>query len=101
MCLKFCLGITYAKYRIASNRQTAYNTYITHTLQICRFIYTGKVSHISCESICWISLLNGANKLELYDLVNTIEDYLVNQKETWIRQNMFMVYKFAVSRSEE
>ena len=64
---------------------------------ICRFIYTGKVSSQSCEDISWVVLLEGANKLGLSTFRTAIGDYLIEQHEEWIKQNILTVYNYASS----
>src|SRR6185369_11525937 len=63
----------------------------------CRFIYTGKIFYDSCKCVGWISLLNGASKLELFDLLVAIETYLVEKQKEWIQQNIITVHMYALS----
>src|SRR5438128_9306935 len=45
----------------------------------------------------WIGLLKGASKFRLDDLVTAIENYRITQQEKWIQQNIFTLYKCALS----
>jgi len=45
----------------------------------------------------WISLLDGASKLELFDLLIAIETYLIEKQKEWIQQNIITVHKYALS----
>ena len=63
----------------------------------CRFIYTGQLFYDSCKLAGWISLLDGASKLELLDLLIAIETYLIDKQTEWIQQNFVMVHKYALS----
>ena len=45
----------------------------------------------------WISLLDGASKLELLDLLIAIETYLIEKQKGWIQQNIITVHKYALS----
>ena len=63
----------------------------------CRFIYTGQLFYDSCKLVGWISLLDGASKLELLDLLIAIEPYLIEKQTEWIQQNIITVYKYALS----
>jgi len=62
-----------------------------------RFIYTGRISYDSCKEIDWISLLNGAKKLELYDLLTETQNYLINEQKEWVQQNTITISNFAAS----
>src|SRR6185369_1885516 len=63
----------------------------------CRFIYTGKIFYDSCKLVGWISLLDGASKLELFDLLIAIETYLIEKQKEWIQQNIITVHEYALS----
>jgi hypothetical protein len=45
----------------------------------------------------WISLLDGASKLELLDLLIAIETYLIEKQKEWIQQNVITVHEYALS----
>ena len=64
---------------------------------ICRFIYTGQIFYDSCKSAGWINLLDGASKLELFDLLIAIETYLIEKQKEWIHENIATVHKCAHS----
>ena len=51
----------------------------------------------SCESVSWIVLLEGANKLGLNTFRTALGDYLIKQHEQWIKQNILTVYHCASS----
>jgi hypothetical protein len=51
----------------------------------------------SCESVSWIVLLEGANKLGLNTFRTALGDYLIKQHEQWIKQNILTVYDYAMS----
>src|SRR5438128_730707 len=54
----------------------------------------------SCETLDnadYIGLLKGAQELELYNLVDAIGNYLIAQKDDWIKQNILAVYQCASS----
>src|SRR6185369_4642036 len=77
-----------------------YTYILIDTVCICRFIYTGKVTSQSCENISWIVLLGGANKLGLRTFCTAVGDYLIEQQEEWIKQNILTVYNYASSTGE-
>ena len=45
----------------------------------------------------WISLLDGASKFEMFDLLIVIEAYLIEKQKEWIQQNIVTVYEYALS----
>ena len=55
------------------------------------------MSYDSCKNIGWISLLDGAGKLELLDLLTAIETCLISEQQEWIQQNILAVHKHAAS----
>src|SRR6185503_1543803 len=63
----------------------------------CRFIYTGKVSSLSCENISWVVLLQGASTLGLSTFCTAIGDYLIERHEEWLKRNISTVYNYASS----
>src|SRR6185312_15992731 len=73
------------------------HTNIRCKFNIHRFIYTGEISCDLCENINWISLLDGAGKFELLDLLTAIESYLIDQQDEWVQQNILTVHKLAAS----
>src|SRR6185312_2990775 len=62
-----------------------------------RYIYTGRISYDTGKNIDWISLLDGASKFRLLDLLTAIENYLLDKEEEWIKQNIITVHKCAAS----
>src|SRR6185369_15591997 len=62
-----------------------------------RFIYTGQVPYDLCENLSWLSLLDGASKFELIDLLTAIEAYLIDKQKEWIQENIITVQKYALS----
>src|SRR6185312_17283876 len=76
---------------------SAHRLILTITICICRFIYTGKMSSRSCENVSWIVLLEGANKLGLSAFCTAIGDYLIEQHEEWLKQNILTVHNCASS----
>ena len=62
-----------------------------------RYIYTGRISYDSGKNIDWISLLDGASKFRLLDLLTAIENYLIDKQQEWIQQNIITVHKYAAS----
>src|SRR6185312_937381 len=62
-----------------------------------RYIYTGRISYDVAKNIDWISLLDGAGKFRLLDLLTGIENYLLDKEEEWIKQNIITVHKCAAS----
>src|SRR6185312_12161867 len=74
------------------------NANINHNLTIHpRYIYTGRMSYNACKNVGWISLLDGASKLELLDLLTAIETCLIDKQKDWIEQNILTVHKYAAS----
>ena len=61
-----------------------------------RYIYTGRLSYNACN-VGWISLLDGASKFELFDLLTGIETCLIDKQKDWIQQNILTVHKYAAS----
>jgi len=55
------------------------------------------VSYDLCKDIGWISLLDGARKFELLDLLTALETYLIGKQSEWIQQNILTVHKYALS----
>ena len=53
------------------------------------------MSYDSCKNIGWFSLLDGASKFELVDLLIAIESYLIDKQNEWIQQNILTVHKYA------
>jgi len=74
-----------------------YTYILINTIYVCRFIYTGKVSSRSCENVSWVVLLEGANQLGLSTFCTAIGDYLIEQHEEWIKQNILTVHNYALS----
>ena len=62
-----------------------------------RYIYTGLIPYDSDKNIDWISLLDGASKFILLDLLIAIENYLIDKQQEWIQQNIITVHKYAAS----
>src|SRR6185369_17776445 len=62
-----------------------------------RYIYNGRMSYESCSNIGWFSLLEGASKFELVDLLTAFETYLIDKQNGWIQRNILTVYNLAVS----
>src|SRR5438128_6604095 len=62
-------------------------------------MYTGTVSYTntSCVDMDWISLLTGASKFELNNLILAIGNYLIDQQEKWIQQNILTIHKYTLS----
>src|SRR5690348_17843228 len=50
-----------------------------------RYIYTGRISYNPGKNIDWISLLDGASKFRLLDLLTGIENYLLDKEEEWVK----------------
>src|SRR6185312_3453668 len=74
------------------------NANINHNLTIHpRYIYTGRMSYNACKNVGWISLLDGASKLELLDLLTGIETCLIDKQKDWIEHNILTVHKYAAS----
>jgi len=55
------------------------------------------MSYDLCKNVGWISLLDGASKFELVDLLTAIETYLIDKQNKWIQQNILTVHKYAAS----
>ena len=55
------------------------------------------MSYDSCEGIGWTNLLKEASKFKLDDLIVAIENYLIEQQEEWVQQNIVTIHKFALS----
>jgi len=109
MFSKFCLGnFIYVKKCISNSFSEKRDVYVSNMLfpiltaniiiyNIIRFIYTGRISYDSFRDLSWISLLNGADMFELYDLLVVIEKYLINTQPEWIQQNILTVHQYALS----
>src|SRR5438094_9960550 len=64
-----------------------------------RFMYTGKLSCDDAIDIGWVNILEGASKFKLDNLNIEIGNYLINQQEKWIQQNILTIHQFAQSTS--
>ena len=70
---------------------------LLYQCKFCRFIYTGQIFYDSCKSVSWLSLLDGASKIALVDLLIEIEAYLIEKQKEWIEQNIVTVHTYALS----
>ena len=57
------------------------------------------MSYGLCKNIGWFSLLDGASKFELFDLLTAVEPYLIEKENEWIQQNILTVRNFAASNT--
>ena len=57
------------------------------------------MSYDLCKNIGWFSLLDGASKFELFDLLTAVETYLIDKENEWIQHNILTVRNFAASNT--
>ncbi|RHZ51836.1 hypothetical protein Glove_469g39 [Diversispora epigaea] len=60
---------------------------------IIKYIYSGKILLEKLESSIIFDLLVASNKLELNELVEHLQFYLINNNYSWLKQNFAQVYR--------
>jgi hypothetical protein len=62
-------------------------------------MYTGSTNVDDQDGEFILSLLTAADELILQEFVEEVQDYLVNNRATWIQENFYHVLDFAFSHS--
>ncbi|PKY31066.1 hypothetical protein RhiirB3_531401 [Rhizophagus irregularis] len=60
---------------------------------ILRFIYGGRLSLEECDSLGIIKILTAGNELNLQELVNHLQLYIIKNNKNWMDQNFNLIYQ--------
>ena len=63
-----------------------------------RYIYGGKLSLETCETLDIIKILEAANELGLQELMTYLQTYLIESKMNWMEQNFNLIIKEALNQ---